>query len=450
MNLKRVRLYKKSDQQPGPVIYWMSRDQRVHDHWGLIFAQKLAKQYRAPLCVVFSMVPDFLDATLRQYDFMLKGLEEIEETLSQHNISFFLLLGAAPETLPAFIDEHHISALVTDFSPLKIHRSWLRDLKEKISIPIYQVDSHNIIPCWEVSTKQEYAAYTLRPKIKKRLPEFLEPFPELMVHPFSWPAKITFTNWTNIRNALDVDPQVPPVDWLVPGETAGKAMLNHFIESRLSRYHSHRNDPLGNAVSNLSPYFHFGHISPQRAALAVSQQENHPSSKESFLEELIVRRELSDNFCYYNTDYDNDHSFPNWAKASLSAHINDEREYLYSLQEFENANTHDELWNACQRNIMIAGKLHGYLRMYWAKKILEWSPTPKLAQQHAIYLNDKYCLDGRDPNGYAGIAWSIGGIHDRAWFERPVFGKVRYMNQNGCKRKFDVDAYIHQINTNLE
>ena len=227
-------------------------------------------------------------------------------------------------------------------------------------------------------------------------------------------------------------------DWIIPGESASKNILGSFIDSKLTNYDERKNDPNFQQLSNLSPYLHFGQISAQRIALELT---GHPNA-DNFLEQCIIRRELSDNFCYYNKQYDNFNGFPQWAKKSLNDHRNDPREYIYSYDEYENCATHDNLWNAAQMEMKIKGKMHGYMRMYWAKKILEWSDEPESALQIAIDLNDKYSLDGRDPNGYTGIAWSIGGVHDRPWFERPVFGKVRYMNFNGCKRKFDVDSYI--------
>ena len=193
----------------------------------------------------------------------------------------------------------------------------------------------------------------------------------------------------------------------------------------------------------MSPYFHFGHISTQRVALEIKNSSLKNEDKNSFLEEMIVRRELSDNFCEYEPNYDYFEGFHSWAKKTLNEHRDDERDYLYPKEQFEEAKTHDPLWNAAQNQMREQGKMHGYMRMYWAKKILEWSPSPEIAMQIAIELNDKYELDGRDPNGYAGIAWSIGGVHDRAWFERPVYGKIRYMNYNGCKTKFNVNSYIN-------
>jgi len=214
------------------------------------------------------------------------------------------------------------------------------------------------------------------------------------------------------------------------------------LSETLIGYNEDRNDPNRRGLSNLSPYFHFGHISPQRVALEIKDSSLSNADKDVFLEEMIVRRELSDNFCEYESNYDSFEGFHPWAKNTLNEHREDKRDYLYPKEQFEQADTHDLLWNAAQNQMRLTGKMHGYMRMYWAKKILEWSPSPEIALQVAIDLNDKYELDGRDPNGYAGIAWSIGGVHDRAWFERPVYGKIRYMNFNGCKSKFNVQKYI--------
>jgi deoxyribodipyrimidine photo-lyase len=220
--------------------------------------------------------------------------------------------------------------------------------------------------------------------------------------------------------------------------------LKAFLKNKLGFYEERSNNPTADGLSNLSPYLHFGQISAQRVALEVSRTEAQQNGKEAFLEELIVRRELSDNFCYYNENYDHFEGFPNWAKETLNKHRNDTRPYIYSLDTLEDARTHDELWNAAQRQMIVKGKMHGYMRMYWAKKILEWTPSPEEALRIANYLNDRYELDGRETNGYVGVAWSIGGVHDRAWPERPVFGKIRYMSYNGCKSKFKVDAYIEE------
>jgi deoxyribodipyrimidine photo-lyase len=246
-----------------------------------------------------------------------------------------------------------------------------------------------------------------------------------------------------ITKSLKVNKEVEEVTWIKPGEKAAVKSLKDFLKNRFTKYSEERNDPNKNALSNLSPYIHFGQISAQRIALTVQQFYQKNPSADAFLEELIVRRELADNFCYFNKNYDSFDGFHEWAKESLNKHRKDKRDFVYSLEDFESANTHEDLWNAAQTELLVKGKMHGYMRMYWAKKILEWSKSPEDAMRIAIYLNDKYELDGRDPNGYVGCAWSIGGVHDRAWTERPVYGKIRYMNRNGAVRKFDVDAYTN-------
>jgi deoxyribodipyrimidine photo-lyase len=444
VNPKRVRTIRDGAKLGGPVLYWMSRDQRVNDNWALLFAHELALENRVPLGVVFTLVPSFLNATIRAYGFMLKGLREVELTLAELNIPFFLLVGSPKLELPAFISRNEISHLVTDFDPLRIKREWAKEVAAQSKTCIHEVDARNIVPCWVASDKKEYAAYTLRPKIHRALPEFMEQFPLLRHHPFTWPRKLKATDWDQAEESLKIDRSVPEVDWLPPGEKAAAETLNHFVKTKLAPYSSRRNDPNEDGVSHLSPYLHFGQISAQRVALEVSKKKGSKGSKDDFLEELIVRRELSDNFCFYNPDYDKFAGFPEWAQKTLNEHRADKREYIYSLEQFESGETHDDLWNAAQFEMVKTGKMHGYMRMYWAKKILEWTASPEDALEIAILLNDKYELDGRDANGYVGIAWSIGGVHDRAWQERPIFGKVRYMSYGGCKAKFSVKTYMEQ------
>ena len=441
INEKRIRLLQKGIETKGPVVYWMSRDQRVYDNWALLFAQQLAIEKKKSLVVVFNLVPDFLEATIRQYGFMLKGLQEVEKELSKYNIPFFLTTGKPEEEFPKLLKNINASILVSDFDPLKIKRIWKRDVAKQISIPFYEVDAHNIVPCLHVSDKLEFAAYTLRPKIHKALIEFMDEFPKLKKMGKSEISSDRI-DWEVIQKSLKINLDVKEVDWIKPGETAALKSLENFLKNKFDNYHGWRNDPTKNGQSNLSPYLHFGQISAQRIALETEGLNGNKESAKSFLEELIVRRELADNFCYFNKNYDSFDGFHDWAKTSLNEHRKDEREFVYTLIQFEQAKTHEDLWNAAQMEMVTTGKMHGYMRMYWAKKILEWTKSPEDALKIAIYLNDKYELDGRDPNGYTGIAWSIGGIHDRSWFERPVYGKIRYMNRNGAEKKFDIKAYI--------
>lgn len=441
INEKRIRLLQKGIETNGPVVYWMSRDQRVHDNWALLFAQKLALEKKKSLVVLFNLVPDFLEATIRQYGFMLKGLEEVEKELNKYNIPFFLLSGNPEKEIPKFLKKINSSILVSDFDPLRIKRIWKREVAKQISVPFYEVDAHNIVPALYVSDKLEFAAYTLRPKIHKALIEFIDEFPALKKMSKS-ELSLQKIDWAKVEKSINVNRDVKEVDWIKPGETAAQKSLENFLKNKFYKYYELRNDPTKGGQSNLSPYLHFGQLSAQRIALETEKFNGNPESQKVFLEELIVRRELADNFCYFNKNYDSFEGFHDWAKTSLNEHRKDEREFVYTLNEFELANTHEALWNAAQMEMVLSGKMHGYMRMYWAKKILEWSKSPEEALKIATYLNDKYELDGRDPNGYTGIAWSIGGIHDRPWFERPVYGKIRYMNRNGAEKKFDIKSYI--------
>jgi deoxyribodipyrimidine photo-lyase len=441
---RRIRCLKEGT-PGGPVIYWMSRDQRVVGNWALLYAREMAERLGSPLAVLFCLVPRFLDATMRQYDFMLRGLADIEKRLAHLRIPFFLHAGEPPERVPGFIKEQKAGCLVTDFDPVRIKREWKDGAIARVGVPVYEVDAHNIVPCWVASPKREFGAYTIRPKIRRLLTEFLVPYPAIKPPPEPWKTDVPAVDWRGVREALDVDSGVAPVAWTKPGETAAREALARFVGSGLHAYADARNDPMKEAQSHLSPYLHFGHISSQEAALAVAAAKAPGTAKDAFLEELIVRKELSDNFCFYTADYDRTSCFPDWAKKTLEAHRSDRRGYVYSVGELEEGRTHDELWNAAQLEMARQGKMHGYLRMYWAKKILEWTSAPEEAMETAIYLNDRYELDGRDPNGYAGIAWSIGGVHDRAWGERPIFGKIRYMSYGGAKSKFDIKAYVCHV-----
>jgi len=438
----RVRVLKEGNEGGGPVVYWMSRDQRVRDNWALLFAQAMALSRKESLAVLFCLAPKFLDGTIRQYGFMLKGLQAVERDLKAKGVHFYLRPGPPEVEIPRFVEEQRVGALITDFDPLRIKRVWKNAVAGKVDIPLYEVDAHNIIPCWISSPKREYGAYTLRPKVRRVLSDYLEAFPTFKKHPIGWKGEVDTIEWNGLERSLDVDRTVPEVDWLRPGERAARSVLTEFVTTKLDRYDDQRNDPNRDVLSGLSPYLHFGQISAQRVALEVAGSRGPMQSREAFLEELIVRRELSDNFCFYNPDYDRFEGFPDWAKKTLKEHRRDRREHIYSLEQFETAGTHDSLWNAAQRQMMTQGKMHGYLRMYWGKKILEWTTSPEEAMRVAIYLNDRYELDGRDPNGYVGVSWCIGGVHDRAWPERPIFGKIRYMSYNGCRSKFDVKAYV--------
>lgn len=442
MNQNRINIIKNKSIQNGPIVYWMSRDQRIEDNWALIFAIEIAKEKNQPVVIVFNLVKSFLDATYRHFHFMLHGLKEVQIQSDEYNIPFKLLFGNPIDNIPNFLNEISAGALITDFDPLKIKKFWKTKIAEKINIPFYEVDAHNIVPITYASEKMEFAAYTYRPKVTKLLPYFLEEFPKLEKQQYNIDVGSTKIDPITILFELEIDNNVREIQDISPGGDAAINVLENFIDGNLHKYNELRNNPNFDYQSGLSPYLHFGQISAQRIALEIKKTNIEDDNTKAFLEELIVRRELSDNYCYYCSDYDNNNGFPDWAKNTLDEHTRDERDFVYSLEQFEKAQTHEDLWNAAQMEMVNTGKMHGYMRMYWAKKILEWTKDTTEAQKIAIYLNDKYSLDGRDPNGYTGIAWSIGGVHDRPWTERPVFGKIRYMNLNGAMRKFDVSQYI--------
>ena len=426
VNPSRVRLLSESAAAAaapngGPVILWMSRDQRLDDNWALLFAAQLAaaggvnssssssssSRPPVPLAVAFNLVPAFLGAGARQFGFMLRGLKELEARLAEVSggagrVAFFLLEGDPTDTLPALAASTGASALVADFSPLRLNRSWKRGVLERLqsaspsSCAFYEVDAHNVVPCWAATDKKEVGARTLRPKIHRLLPEFLTEFPGV------GPALSGLPPWSSsaagkqrpavkpewdaaIARALAAGAAVPEVRWLQPGAAAAASALAAFLEpARLKRYATKRNDPCDPAAqSNLSPYLHFGQLGAQRAALEAAKHRRSSATRESveaFLEELVVRKELSDNFCHHEPDgYDSLDGAAAWARESLELHSSDPREFTYSREQLEGAQTHDELWNASQRQLVHLGKMHGFMRMYWCKKILEWSARPSEA-----------------------------------------------------------------------
>ncbi|KAJ0248081.1 Deoxyribodipyrimidine photo-lyase [Hirschfeldia incana] len=460
----RIRILKKtlsrlpdSDQTAGPVVYWMFRDQRLRDNWALIHAVDLANRTNAPVAVVFNLFDQFLGAKARQLGFMLKGLRELHRQIESLQIPFFLLRGDAEETIPDFMKECGASHLVTDFSPLREIRSCKEEVVKRtsVSLTVHEVDAHNVVPMWTASGKLEYSARTLRGKINKLLPEYLVEFPEIEPPKKKWVGMMddkAVVDWDGlVDKVVREGAEVPEVGWCVPGEDAGMEVLmgsqEGFLTKRLRNYSTDRNNPVKpKALSGLSPYLHFGQISAQRCALEARKVRSaYPQAVDTFLEELIVRRELSDNFCYYQPHYDSLEGAWEWARKSLMDHASDKREHIYSLEQLEKGQTADPLWNASQLEMVYQGKMHGFMRMYWAKKILEWTKGPEEALSISIFLNNKYELDGRDPSGYVGCMWSICGVHDQGWKERPVFGKIRYMNYAGCKRKFNVDSYISYV-----
>ncbi|MGM0640867.1 MAG: deoxyribodipyrimidine photo-lyase, partial [Thermotogota bacterium] len=310
-----------------------------------------------------------------------------------------------------------------------------------INIPFVQIEDNVLLPVEMVSDKEEYSAATLRRKYNKKLEEFDEEFKFQDYKGSYIEDDFDEIDLSDYKKYLKLDESVKPVEFQ-GGHDKGLKIIQDFLKNKLEKYSDMRNDPVFDYQSNISPYLHFGMISPIEINDLLKNYSG--EGKDDFFEEAFVRRELAKNFCYYNKNYDNFDCITGWARDTLKEHENDEREYIYTFEEFEEAKTHDEYWNAAQLEMIKTGKMHGYMRMYWAKKVLEWTEDISTAYDYLIKLNDKYELDGREENGYTGVAWTF-GKHDRAWTERKVFGKTRYMNANGLKRKFDIDKYVEKI-----
>ncbi len=422
------------------MVYWMNRDTRFEDNWAMLYALDWARAEGRSLVVAHNLVPGYLGGRARHTWFKLTALEELWQEAQTRHIPFAIYAGTdATESMIRAFQDWDVAGWVTDFCPLRITQGWKTKIDRALRVPAIEVDAHNVVPCWVASPKQEVGARTLRPKLAKLLPTYLTDIPSFTMGEMGSVAVPAphFARWYREHKA---DPE--GIDWITPGPRAAKRGLRDFLSRGVERYAEDRNDPTKEGQSQLSPWLHYGHLSAQRVAYEVRHSEASRANKDAFLEELIVRRELADNFCFYQPKYDDLEGAPAWARASLEACLKDRREFVYTLAEFEQAKTHDALWNAAQRQMVNTGKMHGYMRMYWAKKLLEWTKTPQDALKIGIRLNDAYELDGRDPNGYVGLLWSIAGLHDRPWFHRPIFGGVRYMNRSGCERKFDVDQYI--------
>lgn len=437
-------LNQKSLQKGAYVLYWMQAAQRAEYNHALEYAISWANELEKPLIVFFGITDHFPEANERHYFFMLEGLREVQESLRKRDIQM-VIEHKSPEQ--GVVQMAKKAALViVDRGYLKIQRKWREEAARKMDCPLIQVESEVIVPVEEASPKEEYSAATLRPKIKKKLSYYLVPLEHQKPRLSSLGMKFPFFDLTDLEKAireLKIDRGVKKVSTFRGGTSAAKEHLQTFLKKKLDHFGQRRNDPTGNYLSHLSPYLHFGQISPLYIALKVLETDS--PGKETFLEELIIRRELSMNFVFYNKFYDAFAGLPEWAQKTLKSHARDKRPYLYSLEELEEAKTHDVYWNAAQKEMMLTGKMHGYMRMYWGKKIIEWIKDPQEAFYQALYLNNKYELDGRDPNSFAGVAWCF-GKHDRPWAERPIFGKVRFMNDRGLERKFEIKKYVERIN----
>lgn len=441
----RARYVRKRRYHGGPIVLWMSRDQRVEDNWALLFAAEMANLHQTSLWVAFCLVPGYLRAAFRQYHFMIKGLEEMEPRMRSLGARFILLEGAPEMKMPQFLHNIKAGMLVMDFDPLRIKREWKGRVLAGLDIPAYEVDAHNIVPCWRAAGRRIMSFATFKERITPMLAEWLIEFPPLPRIDSQWTQTGPLIEWDEALERVGADKSVGPVQWISPGEKAAHQRLEAFVDERLASYPKKALDPTARGQSDLSPYLHFGQISPQRVALAVLGSDAPEASKEGYTDRLVVLRELAENFCLHTPWYDSVGAFPTWARRSIDEHRDDEREHLYSLADLEGARTHDPLWNATQTELEKIGKIRGSLREYWAIKILEWSPSPEEAFEVAIYLNDRYGMDARDPSGYTGIAMVIGGLYGKPWGSKDVVGRIKRMTYTGERLRYDVHAYMEYV-----
>jgi len=444
MPTERLRVLNSRETKSGDyVLYWMQAAQRAEANPALQHAVRLANEQRRPCLAFFGLTERFPEANARHLAFMLEGLRETQLALADRGVRL-VVRRVQPDR--GVVDLGRAASLVvTDRGYLRVQKSWREKAASALACPLIQVETETVVPVETASPKEEYSAATFRPKIRKILASSLavpadrKPLRDSL----GWKGdSLDLENIEDVLAGLKIDRSVGPSPFYRGGTEEAKRRFRLFLRERLDHFADLRNNPTVDFLSHLSPYLHFGQISPAWAAAKAAASKSR--GREAFLEELVVRRELAANFVHYNGRYDSFESLPAWARTTLARHAADPRPVLYTRAELEAGKTHDPYWNAAQREMAVTGKMHGYMRMYWGKKILEWSAAPEDAYATALYLNNKYEIDGRDPNGFAGVAWCF-GKHDRPWGERPIFGLVRYMNDAGLRRKFDADRYVRNV-----
>ena len=430
------------------VLYWMQSSQRTDLNHALEHAIARGNELDVPTVVCFGLMDDYPEANERHYAFMLEGLGDVQAALRDRGIRFLVSHGNPPEV--ALKWSRDAALVVCDRGYLRHQRRWRDRVADESPVRVEQVETDVVVPVETASGKFEIAARTLRPKIHRAWERFLIDLQP--IDPRHESLRLRLEGDFDLRepNAvlekLKIDRGVARVSCFRGGQSEALRRLERFVAHRLVGYAEGRNEPAGDQTSTLSPYLHFGNISPVRIALAAQSRVGVPRTDlDALLEELIVRRELASNLCYFNGKYDSYDGIPDWARRTLAEHETDVREHVYSDSQLEAAETHDDYWNAAQLQMNLTGYMHNYMRMYWAKKILEWSPSPRVGFERTLRLNNRLFLDGRDPNSYAGVAWTY-GTHDRPWAPaRAIFGMVRYMAASGLERKFDIDRYVAKV-----
>jgi deoxyribodipyrimidine photo-lyase len=443
-------------ERPGAdfVLYWIQAYHRAEQNWALTAAIQAANRLDLPLLVYQGLGCTYPHANDRLHRFILEGVAELPERFRRRGIRYHFYLRQRPDDPNNLLYRlaRRAALVVTDDFPAFIIPEQTRRVAGRLDVAMLAVDGNGIVPLAAIP-KEQYTAATLRPRLRRLLPQHLGRVPEPAPRRDSLSLEVDVPGTAVTPGTLDglvagcaIDHGVPPSGVYRGGTRAARARLRRFIAGPLKGYAEARNDPGGEGTSRLSPYLHFGQISPQQVALAVrGARRVGAAHREAFLEELIVRRELAYNFCRYSPHHRSLEALPRWARETLHRHVRDPRPHSYTFEEFEAARTHDDLWNAIQAELLTTGLMVGYYRMYWGKKLIEWSKSPADAQATMLALHEKYALDGRNPNTYANILWCF-GKHDRPWAERPIFGTVRYMSREGTERKTDVAGYLGRVN----
>ena len=431
-------------EQPGAyVLYWMQQSQRAVFNPALEVAIAAANRLRLPLVVGFGLRDNLPHAKARHYAFMLEGLAETAADLRARGIAFVIRRGAPDEVILRLAVQ--AALIVCDRGYLRVQREWRQKVANAAGRRVLQVEGDVVVPVELASDRQEIGARSLRPKIARLRERFLRPLrrarPLVPAQRLRLASDVDLEALPATLRTLDIDHSVAPVAGFRGGHAAARRRLRQFVAQDLQCYVGARVLPGEPRVSRLSPYLHFGQISPVEVALAVREARAPAADRDSYLEELIVRRELAANFVLCNARYDDFGSLPGWAQRTLALHARDARAHTYDFEQLAAARTHDPYWNAAMHEMRLSGFMHNYMRMYWGKKVLEWSPTPEAGYATLLRLNNSFFLDGRDASSYANVGW-VFGLHDRPWPERPVFGNVRYMNAAGLKRKTDIDVYV--------
>jgi deoxyribodipyrimidine photo-lyase len=429
------------------VYYWMERSHRATDNLALDHAIRLANVHRVPVVAYFGIDEAYPGCSPRTTAFMADGLRETQRALTERGIPLVVRLENPVLGIQRLLGERRGTALVVDSTVVQPGRTWRRQLARSVDVRMEEVDDLCVVP-FRMFERREYAARTIRPKLHDAWPGFIEDrasaepeFAQLSSGLDSLDLS-EVTGETLIRR-LHHDRDARALAEPRGGTAAASDRLRRFIDDRLPGY-ERRNDPNAGVRSGLSPFLQFGHISPLTILRAVTSSGAPGEAVDAFVEEMLVRRELAANFCWHTPDYRSVDALPEWARETLEIHTRDARDNHYTFARLEAGATHDRLWNAAQAELVTCGTIHGYVRMYWGKKILEWTSSPQEALGVMTDLNDVWPLDGRGANGYTNVLWCL-GLHDRPFKERPIYGKVRSMTRSGCERKFDVGQYVESV-----